>query len=185
MASEEFTLLGDALWLDFVNSARGRIPSPPDLLPDAAAFARWSELHHLDAAGDTNGGAPRSRGRSSCGPGSPIWPRPCTTAASRPAGSIAAVNELLGRSGGSQQLTRVAGEWRLRFAPSQPLAVLEAIARSAAATLAEPGIAVRRCAGEGCSLFFTDQSPMGSRLWCDPAACGQDSRIERRRRLPR
>ena len=185
MASEEFTLLGDALWLDFVNSARGRIPSPPDLLPDAAAFARWSELHHLDAAGDANGGAPPFARALELRTRLTDLAEALHDGGQPPAGSIAAVNELLGRSGGSQQLTRVAGEWRLRFAPSQPLAVLEAIARSAAATLAEPGIAVRRCAGEGCSLFFTDQSPMGSRLWCDPVACGQDSRIERRRRLPR
>ena len=34
MAESEFTLLGDALWLDFVNTARGRTAPPPDLLPD-------------------------------------------------------------------------------------------------------------------------------------------------------
>ena len=33
MSQSEFTLLGDALWLDFVNTARGRDPIPPDLLP--------------------------------------------------------------------------------------------------------------------------------------------------------
>ena len=50
MALEEFILLGDALWLDFVNSARGRTTSPPDLLPDHTAFARWCRLQHLDPA---------------------------------------------------------------------------------------------------------------------------------------
>ena len=34
MAFEEFILLGDALWLDFVNSARGRIAASPDRLSD-------------------------------------------------------------------------------------------------------------------------------------------------------
>ena len=34
MSESEFTLLGDAVWLDFVNTARGRVSSPPDLLPD-------------------------------------------------------------------------------------------------------------------------------------------------------
>ena len=42
MEHPEFTLLGDAVWLDFVNTARGRTADPPDLLPDAAAFARWA-----------------------------------------------------------------------------------------------------------------------------------------------
>ncbi len=48
MSLDEFTLLGDALWLDFVNTARGRSPSPPDLLPDTGAFARWCRLLHLE-----------------------------------------------------------------------------------------------------------------------------------------
>ena len=47
MGHPEFTLLGDAVWLDFVNSAMGRTPSPPDLLPDAAAFARWAHAQRL------------------------------------------------------------------------------------------------------------------------------------------
>jgi hypothetical protein len=51
MATPEFTLLGDAVWLDFVNSARGRDP-PPDLLPDAAAYARWSLLQQLEPGTD-------------------------------------------------------------------------------------------------------------------------------------
>ena len=42
MDHPEFTLLGDAVWLDFVNTALGRVPNPPDLLPDATAFARWA-----------------------------------------------------------------------------------------------------------------------------------------------
>ena len=48
MIDSEFLLLGDAVWLDFVNSARGRDPSPPDLLPDIAAFGRWARLLRLD-----------------------------------------------------------------------------------------------------------------------------------------
>jgi predicted RNA-binding Zn ribbon-like protein len=79
----------------------------------------------------------------------------------------------------------VGGEWRLRFAPLRPPAPLEAIARSAAATLADGRMAVRRCSGEGCSLLFTDDSAHGSRRWCDAAECGRDARVERRRGLRR
>ena len=93
----------------------------------------------------------------------------------------AVLNEQLGRSAGTQQLTRVAGDWRLHFAPARPLAALEAVARSAARTLADVGTAVRRCAGETCSLFFTDNSPTGSRRWCDATTCGVNGRVERRR----
>jgi predicted RNA-binding Zn ribbon-like protein len=145
MAHPEFTLLGDAVWLDFVNSARGRTTSPPDLLPDASAFTRWAHAQRLI---DLNGGAPHT-----------------------------AVLEL------RQQLTRVSGEWRLQFAPAQPLAPLEAIARSAALTLADPKTTVRRCTGETCSLFFADSSPNRSRLWCATTCANQ--RIDRRRGVRR
>ena len=52
-------------------------------------------------------------------------------------------------------------------------------------TLAEPLVYVRRCAGEGCSLFFTDDSPTQSRRWCNAAVCGREVRVERRRGLLR
>jgi predicted RNA-binding Zn ribbon-like protein len=181
MALDEFTLLGDALWLDFVNSARGRILSPPDRLPDAAAYARWCRLHHLDLAGDPT---PLAEVRD-------LRARLTELAEAlhegrrAPAGAIAALNEQLARSAGSHQLTRVGGEWRLRFAPVRPLAALEAISRSAATTLADGGIAVRRCAGETCSLFFTDDSRTGSRSWCVASVCGRNARVERRRGLRR
>jgi predicted RNA-binding Zn ribbon-like protein len=181
MSLHAFTLLGDALWLDFVNSARGRTSCPPDLLPDPQAFTRWCEVQHLDVAGD---GAPYPRVLG-------LRARLTELAEAMhdgrhpPSGAIAAVNELLVRIAGTHQLTRVGGEWRLRFAATRSLDALEAIARSAAATLAEARIAVRQCAGETCSLFFTDESPTGSRRWCDPTVCGSHARVERRRGLRR
>jgi predicted RNA-binding Zn ribbon-like protein len=181
MAFEEFILLGDALWLDFVNSARGRTAASPDRLSDPDAWARWSSLHHLDGAGDPVPFAQALELRARL-----------TELAEAlhdgrvvPAGVIAVLNQHLGRTAGRQQLTRVGGAWRLGFAPLRPPAPLEAIARSAAATLANRQLAVRRCAGEGCSLLFTDDSADGSRRWCDAAECGRDARIERRRGLRR
>jgi predicted RNA-binding Zn ribbon-like protein len=179
MAFEEFILLGDALWLDFVNSARGRTAASPDRLPDPDAWAHWSSLHHLDGAGDPVPFAQVLELRARL-----------TELAEAlhdgrvvPAGVIAVLNQHLGRTAGRQQLTRVGGEWRLQFAPLRHPAPLEAIARSAAATLADGRTAVRRCAGESCSLLFTDDAAHGSRRWCDAAECGRDARIERRRSL--
>jgi predicted RNA-binding Zn ribbon-like protein len=181
MAHHAFTLLGDALWLDFVNSDRGRSAYPPDLLSDPTAFGRWCEVQHLDPARD-EADFPRVL----------VLRSRLTELAEAmhgrrqpPAGAIAALNQLLSRSAGVHQLTRVAGEWRLRFAPGRPLGALEAIARSAAGTLAELRIAVRRCAGQTCSIFFTDDSPTGSRRWCDPSVCGSHERVERRRGIRR
>jgi predicted RNA-binding Zn ribbon-like protein len=176
MAHPEFTLLGDAVWLDFVNSARGRTPSPPDLIPDAAAFTRWAHAQRLI---QTNGGAPYAaiaRFREQL----TALAEALDAGLQPPAGPIAAINAMLAGSTGSHQLTRIGGEWRLQFAPARSLAPLEAIARSAATTLADAAVAVRRCASEACSLFFADSSPNRSRLWC-AAACGANQRVERRR----
>lgn len=181
MALEEFILLGDALWLDFVNSARGRIAASPDRLHDPDAWARWSSLQHLDGAGDLVSFPQMLELRARLAE----LAEAMHDGRAAPAGAIAVLNEHLGRTAGRQQLTRVGGEWRLRFAPLRPPAPLEAIARSAAATLADERMAVRRCSGEGCSLLFTDDSAHGSRRWCDAAECGRDARVERRRGLRR
>ena len=180
MATSEFTLLGDAVWLDFVNSARGRDPAPPDLLPDADAYARWSLAQELEPGTDVAFAVIRTF-------------RDQLTALAEalhaemppPGAAIAAINAQLASCTGVHQLTRVNGRWRICFAPGRPLRALEAIARSAAATLADRAAVVRRCAGETCSLFFTDGTSTGSRRWCDPAICGANGRVERRRTLLR
>ncbi len=181
MEPTEFTLLGDAVWLDFVNSALGRTPNPPDLLPDAAAFARWSlaqRLLQLDR-GPPYEAVRALRDRLTA------LAEALHTGRQPPGGAIVAINQLLAGCAGSHQLVRISGEWRLQFTPSRPLSPLEAIARSAAATLADRSVVVHRCAGETCSLYFADFSPTRSRRWCSPAACGASLRVERRRGMLR
>jgi predicted RNA-binding Zn ribbon-like protein len=178
MTHPEFTLLGDAVWLDFVNSSRGRVLSPPDLLPDAGAYGRWSRAHNLEPEDGASFPLVRAfRDHLT------VIAEALHAGVQPPGGSVAAVNSHLARCPGSHQLTRVGGGWRLLFAPGRPLRALEAIARSAAVTLANPATAVRRCAGETCSLFFTDDTPARGRLWCDVTVCGRGARIERRRGL--
>jgi predicted RNA-binding Zn ribbon-like protein len=181
MLQPEFTLLGDAIWLDFINTARGRIPSPPDLLPDEAAVLRWTAAQSLRSNGDppSLSDALRLRERLTA------LAEALHEGLQPPAASIAAINEQLAHGGGCHQLTRIGGEWQLRFAPARRPVVLEAIARSAAASLADPLLFVRRCAGETCSLFFIDDSPNQSRRWCSTAVCGREVRVERRRGLLR
>jgi predicted RNA-binding Zn ribbon-like protein len=181
MTKPEFTLLGDALWLDFINTARGRRPSPPDLLPDEAALLRWSAAQSIDL----NGRQPplplvlQLRGRLTA------LAEALHAGFQPPAASIAAINEQLAQGGGCHQLTRISGEWQVRFAPERRPAILQAIAQSAAASLADSLRFVRRCAGEDCSLFFSDDSPNQSRLWCSIAVCGRRLKVERRRGLLR
>jgi predicted RNA-binding Zn ribbon-like protein len=181
MTEQEFPLLGDALWLDFINTARGRGPIPPDLLPDEAALLRWSAAQSIDL----NGGPPplplvlELRERLTA------LAEALHAGLQPPTASIAAINEQLAQEGGCHQLTRIGGEWQLRFAPVRRPAVLQAIAQSAAATLADSLRFVRRCAGEGCSFFFSDDSPNQSRRWCNVAVCGREIKVERRRGLLR
>jgi predicted RNA-binding Zn ribbon-like protein len=181
MSQSEFTLLGDALWLDFVNTGRGRTPSPPELLPDEAAMVRWTRAQSLHANGDSPllRDALRLRERLT------LLAEALHGGLQPPASSITAINEQLAQGDGCHQLTRVGGEWQLRFAPSRRPRVLEAIAQSAASSLADPLRFVRRCAGDGCSLFFADDSPNQSRRWCSATVCGREVRVERRRGLLR
>jgi predicted RNA-binding Zn ribbon-like protein len=177
MAHPEFTLLGDAVWLDFVNSARGRTLSPPDLLPDAAAFTRWAHAQRLM---QLDGGAPYATIRELRWQLT-VLAEALDADAQPPAGAIAAINAMLAGSPGNHRLTRISGEWRIQFAPARALAPLQAIARSAATTLADPAVVVRCCTGQNCSLFFADSSPNGSRRCCTPSICGATLRVERRR----
>jgi predicted RNA-binding Zn ribbon-like protein len=182
MVDHEFTFLGDSIWLDFVNTARGRVLSPPDLLADDRAFERWAVaqgLGPLNGEGLSLDLALQFRERLSA------LAEALDAQLQPPSASIVAINAQLAHTSGSHQLTRICGEWQLRFAPSRQPAVLEAIARSAAACLADPLLYVRRCAGTTCSLFFSDDSPNQSRRWCSAEACGREARVERRRGLLR
>jgi len=180
MATPEFILLGDAVWLDFVNSARGRDADPADLLPDSHAYTRWSLAQQLDPGPDAPFALVRTFRDQLTGLAEALH-----AGLQPPGAAIAAINTHLGRCTGSHQLTRVNGRWRIRFAPARPLRAIEAIARSAAATLADRAAIVRRCAGPTCSLFLTDGTATGSRRWCDPGICGANGRVERRRSLQR
>jgi len=179
MPEAEFILLGDALWLDFVNTARGRTAPPPDRLSDAAAYERWTAALHLRPDNRPFDDTQRVRAAlielaESLAGGQPP-----------PAPAITQINDLLRKSGGAEQLTRVGGAWQIQFAAEHAPLALVAVARSAAATLADPLLIVRQCAGADCSLFFTDDSLTQGRSCCSTETCGRTARIERRRGLLR
>jgi predicted RNA-binding Zn ribbon-like protein len=181
MPDPEFILLGDAFWLDFVNTARGRTQRPPDLLPDPAAYHRWSKSEKLPSDVESVPfaeiiGFRRELTRMA---------QALSAGRQAPASAVAAINHRLAQGTGREQLVRTAGIWRLRFAPLRTAAALDAVAHSAAATLADRAKTVRQCAADPCSLFFVDGSTTQSRRWCSAAVCGGRGRIERRRSLTR
>jgi predicted RNA-binding Zn ribbon-like protein len=164
-----------------VNTAGGRSPSPPDLLADSAAVLRWARAQNLYVEGEPPSLADTLRLRDRL----VALAEALDSGLQPPGGSIAAINQLLAQESGCHQLVRTGGEWQLRFAPVRRPPILQAIAQSAAATLARPMSAVRRCVGSDCTLFFIDPSPNQSRRWCSMSECGRDVRIERRRGLLR
>lgn len=179
MPDPEFILMGDAVWIDFINTARGRGVEPADSLPDAAAYHRWTKAEKLvsDAEEQPWEDVRGFRDRLT------LVAMALAEERQPPSSGIHEINRLLIRSPGHHQLTRVGGAWQLTFAADHSPSALPAIARSAANTLADPLGRVRRCRAEQCSLFFIDRSPGLSRTWCSAELGVHPVRIERRRAL--
>lgn len=173
MPDDEFLLLGDALWLEFVNTAgAGR-----DRLPNPGAYLRWTKAVRVEAAGDPETFAEAIHLRTRLA----ALAEALTERRAPPPSSIEAINRLLVPLEGREQLVRIGGHWRLKFGVSRPPRAVEAVAQSAAQTLANPLAVVRRCANPDCGLFLADESASQSRRWCSRNRCGQRGRIERRR----
>lgn len=171
----EFFLAADALWLDLVNTSRheGRA----DRLGDLAAWHRWTRACQLPS------GAGHEPLRRVHQVRTALAELAGALADGRhvPGGAIDMVNALLARLPGHEQLVREGGSWRLRFAPRDVSPALEAVARSAAATLAEAGAVVRRCSNPSCGRYFVDRTTAGTRHFCSELTCGQGRWADRRR----
>ncbi len=175
MQEERFILLGDAVWLDFVNTARGREPSPRDRLPDMASWHAWLDALQLPRGTESLDEVRAVRSQLAVLAGALATGQPS------PSTSIHTINDLLDVVPGAQRLVRLAGQWQLTFSPAHPPASLPTLARMAAETLALPTPVIRICSGPTCSLFLLDRSPTQSRQWCSPEFCGRGMRVERRR----
>lgn len=179
MPDPEFILLGDALWLDFVNTGEGRTPDTPDRLPDLAAYHRWAKAQKLASDADIIPFVRLADLRTTLAGLAEVL----ATGRQAPASTVEVINEFLAQTAGYFQLIRTQGKWRVQFTPGHSTTASDAIVLSAARSLADTRKKVHRCAGDGCSLFFIDDSATQSRRWCSIAACGARSRVERRRGL--
>jgi predicted RNA-binding Zn ribbon-like protein len=175
MGDPEFILLGDALWTDFINTA-ATPPGPRDLLPDPPSLLHWTKAVKLSSPA----------GAADFPTGLDLRHRLLLLAEALgarrppPASVIETLNGFLSGLAGREQLVRIAGRWQVRFCPDRPAGAFEAIALSAAETLAAPVASVRRCAARGCGLFLVDLTPNQSRLWCGRECC-RPGPLERRR----
>jgi len=175
MADPEFILLGDALWLDFINTTTSQ--AGVDALPDPAAYRRWCKAVRAAPPDEPEAYPEAVALRSHL----VELARAIDQDRRAPSGTIAAINDLLQQVDGRQQLVRIGGAWQLRFAPGRPALALEAVAQSAAQTLADPRVQIRQCVGQNCRLFFSDDSLTQARRWCSGQRCGRTGKIERRR----
>jgi len=178
MSDPEFILLGDAVWIDFINTARGRQPDSPDGLTDPAAYHRWTKAEKLasDATELPWDEILTFRGRL-------LSVATSLAEGRQPASSaIHEINRVLTHTEGHHQLTRVGGAWHLAFTPHRTPSAFEAIARSAAQTLADAEARVHQCHAAPCTLFFVDRTPSHSRTWCSAdAAAHPAGQVDRRR----
>ena len=175
-APQPFIILGDAIWIDFVNTARGTGPVM-DRLTDHGAYLQWTRLEKLppDDPPLPVEDILEFRGRLTS------LAKAVSAQKQAPASAIHAINSILGQTTGYHQLTRVQGTWRTVFSPVRTATAIDAIARSAAITLSDLESVVRQCSGPACTLYFIDSTPNHSRRWCSSATCGKQLRVERRR----
>jgi predicted RNA-binding Zn ribbon-like protein len=174
--AQPFVILGDAIWVDFVNTARGTGPVT-DRLTDHDAYLQWTRLEKLTPDDPAIPFADLLEFRERL----TSLAKAVSAEKQAPAGTIHAINAILGQTTGYHQLTRVQGTWRTVFSPVRTATAIDAIARSAAVTLSDPEVIVRQCSGTECTLYFIDSSPNHSRRWCSGATCGKQQRVERRR----
>ena len=94
---------------------------------------------------------------------------------------IERINGVMRLGHGHLAMVRDGHRWKMRFvhADPGPASALVPIARSIAEIVADPRAheAVRKCANDGCSLYFFDTSRTGRRRWCSMAACGNRAKV--------
>jgi predicted RNA-binding Zn ribbon-like protein len=179
MPDPEFILLGDALWLDFVNTGQGRTPDAPDRLPDIAAYHRWAKAQKLSSDANIIPVGKLLDLRTTLTGLAGVL----ASGRQAPSSAVEVINEFLAHAAGYFQLIRTQGKWHVQFAPGHSTHATDAIILSAARSLADTSKKVHRCMGDTCSLFFTDDNASDSRRWCSIEACGAKNRVERRRSL--
>ncbi|QDC02187.1 hypothetical protein FGU64_18065 [Mesorhizobium sp. 8] len=177
MAALDFPFLGNALWVDFLNTQ----PALPgggrgDLIDRPEALGRWA------------------RATGEIGPHDPFEPdqaemqetlrfravlregaESLLAGRAPPKTTVSAINEKLARSPVVSTLVEKGAGWELasRFAVGTATVLLGKVAADFAHTLVSgrPD-RLRRCEHPGCVMLFIDTSKNGKRRWCSMETCG-------------
>jgi predicted RNA-binding Zn ribbon-like protein len=178
-----FLFVGNAIWLDFVNTALCDGGKNIELLTTFDDLLRWSRQANLiDAAQERTfaSAIKRTRDRAfeeALALRSDLQKGAVDMANGRPPkpALLARINSLLHEHPSALTLTTKAGRWQLSqepkvAGPQTPAALIaEDFARFL--TVFEPAL-LRKCAGESCQVYFYDTSKNHTRRWCSMEYCG-------------
>ena len=195
-----FILIGERLWLDFVNTDDVRRGSRIDLLRDFEAPVRFLEAVTILDAERALGMRRRAQQQPAGAAAAPVDARRVRAAlralSERGAHSekirgdaLAEINRVLGRSAGTRRVeSRADGSFARAFVPVGDAfaGLIIPIVESAADALIAGELArVRRCGDPRCSRVFFDATRNGRRRWCDMATCGNRAKAARYRERER
>jgi predicted RNA-binding Zn ribbon-like protein len=182
MPTPEFPLVGNLLWLDFVNTEPVLDGARVDLLDDVDDLVAWLQAAHAPpqpARPALRGGTSEGRAvfREALALRAALRTGAERLAEGKPPGEelVRAINRVLAERPGYRELVREGKGWVTRVRPVTISArqVLVPIAESAAWLLehGDPSL-VRRCEGPACVLLFYDTTRNRSRRWCSMEGCG-------------
>lgn len=191
-----FVLVGDRLWLDFVNTDDIELGVRRDTLRDFSTMLEWlaavGVLDHdrqlaivrraeQQPAGATAALLDARRVRSAL---RALAAHGATSADARTE-AVAEINRVLGRSAGTHRLELSAtGQYARNFVAGGDAfaALMMPVVDDAADSLITGELGRVRCCGDPrCRRVFLDSTKNGRRRWCDMATCGNRAKAARHR----
>jgi predicted RNA-binding Zn ribbon-like protein len=179
-----FLFVGNALWLDFVNTEKMRDGSRADLLDGYPAWVDW--MVQAGVVADGSRALLLGRGEGETGVRILAQARElrvalravakaAATGRSVPDDAVVAVNAWLARRRVRKEIARTEAGYELKTveAWNDPADLLAAVAESAAEFICGDRLQfVRKCESDRCILHFYDNSKNHGRRWCRMSACG-------------
>lgn len=187
MGTRDFPFVGNALWVDFLNTEPAHLGGGgrDDLISTPGAFVRWANAAGLIGSEDPFQPdeawlKEARRFRATLREGAEAL----AADRSPPTATIAAVNERLARSPVVSALTKGGAGWEVTPRSGAPTAdaLLGRLAADFAGTLASGRTGrLRRCEHPNCVMMFIDASKNGKRRWCSMETCGNREKAAGRR----
>lgn len=178
--TKKFILIGDNLYLDFINTRLMRGGRPVDLLGEKKDFLAWAAAAGLISvtAGEkmveslTEGEFKKiktfrdilSKMTEEIIDGKEIRPE-----------FIAAINQQLRHKKGFELIEKKDGRLRRKFIAdyARPIQLLAPVAEKAAQMITEEDPKyLKKCESDRCILYFYDSTKNHSRRWCSMSSCG-------------